>query len=161
MSKKDGVLSIGIDYKKTLNQMISDFEKEFDKLSSNDKISQSVKNQFGTVVTDMKDFRVEIDKELERLGTGKVSKTSFQSFKQTVSNNFETLKNSISTLESQIGELSSQLNLLSNGIDINKLSEQFSAWEEHVRSTNDAIESLVSTLSSQGISLFSFDKKTF
>lgn len=159
MSKKDGVLSIGIDYKKTLNQMISDFEKEFDKLSSNDKISQSVKNQFGTVVTDMKDFRVEIDKELERLGTGKVSKTSFQSFKQTVSNNFETIKNSISTLESQIGELSSQLNLLSNGIDINKLSEQFSAWEEHVRSTNDAIENLVSTLSSQGISLFSFDKK--
>ena len=80
MANKDGVLSIGIEYKSELNKMIADLEGGLDTISKNNQLSKGMKQQFDNVIAEVRSFKATMEKELSALCSGKVYKTTFKSF---------------------------------------------------------------------------------
>lgn len=159
MPNKDGIVSIGFDYKKDLEKMIKDFEAEMNTVSSNTQLSKGMKKQFDNILAEMREFKASIDKELANLGSGKVSQSSFKSFKQTVENKFKGIREDIDRLDLAVATLNDSMGILGKGVDLSKISNDFKNFEDYVTRTNSAVENLIHTLGEQGISLFSFDNR--
>ena len=159
MANKDGVLSIGIEYKSELNKMIADLEGGLDTISKNNQLSKGMKQQFDNVIAEVRSFKATMEKELATLGSGKVDKTAFKSFKQTVANNFKSVREDIDRLDLAVSTLNSQMEIISKGVDLSKITKEFASFEDYVNRTNEAVSQLIDTLGQQGISLFSFDNR--
>lgn len=159
MPNRDGIVSIGFDYKKDLEKMIKDFEAEMNAVSSNTQLSKGMKKQFDNILAEMRDFKASMDKELANLGSGKVSQSSFKSFKQTVENKFKGIREDIDRLDLAVATLNDSMGILGKGVDLSKISNDFKNFEDYVTRTNSAVENLIHTLGEQGISLFSFDNR--
>lgn len=157
MPNKDGIVSIGFDYKKDLEKMIKDFEAEMNAVSSNTQLSKGMKKQFDNILAEMRDFKTSMDKELANLGSGKVSQSSFKSFKQTVENKFKGIREDIDRLDVSMSDLNKKMGILDSGFSLDKFSKEFEDARQRVLSTNEAVDKLIETLNSQGISLMSFD----
>lgn len=157
MPNRDGIVSIGFDYKKDLEKMIKDFEAEMNAVSSNTQLSKGMKKQFDNILAEMRDFKASMDKELANLGSGKVSQSSFKSFKQTVENKFKGIREDIDRLDSSMSDLNKKMGILDSGFTLDKFSKGFEEARQRVISTNEAVDKLIGTLNSQGISLMSFD----
>ena len=154
---KDGVVSIAIDYKNELNQMIRDYESALTEMASNDKLSKGMKAQFNNTIAELKRFKADMEKSFSDLSIGKVDKNSFKAFKQTVNKNFESVRAEIDRLDLAVSTINSQIKILGNGIDISKISSQFKDFQDYVQNTNNAIDTMIKKLDGQGISLMSFD----
>lgn len=154
---KDGVVSIAIDYKNELNQMIRDYESALTKMASNDKLSKGMKAQFDNTIAELKRFKADMEKSFSDLSIGKVDKNSFKAFKQTVNKNFESVRAEIDRLDLAVSTINSQIKILGNGVDISKISSQFKDFQDYVQNTNNAIDTMIKKLDGQGISLISFD----
>lgn len=154
---KDGVVSIAIDYKNELNQMIRDYESALTEMASNDKLSKGMKSQFDSTIVELKRFKADMEKSFSDLSIGKVDKNSFKAFKQTVNKNFESVRAEIDRLDLAVSTINSQIKILGNGVDISKISSQFKDFQDYVQNTNNAIDTMIKKLDSQGISLMSFD----
>ena len=159
MANKDGILSIGIEYKSELNKMIADLEGGLDTISKNNQLSKGMKQQFDNVIAEVRSFKATMEKELTTLGSGKVDKTAFKSFKQTVANNFKSVREDIDRLDLAVSTLNSQMEIISKGVDLSKITKEFASFEDYVNRTNEAVSQLIDTLGQQGISLFSFDNR--
>lgn len=159
MPNRDGIVSIGFDYKKELDKMIREIETEMNTASNNGQMTKGMKRQFDDIISEIRKMKSDIDKELSSLGSDKVNKSSFKSFKQTVENRFKSIGEMINALNTNVSTLSDNINTISNGINLNKIINDFKSVEEYVIRTNNAIEELIHTLGQQGISLFSFDTK--
>ena len=159
MPNRDGIVSIGFDYKKDLEKMIKDFEAEMNAVSSNTQLSKGVKKQFDNVLAEMREFKASMDKELANLGSGKVNQSSFKSFKQTVENKFKGIREDIDRLDLAVSTLNNSIGILGKGVDLSKISNDFKNFEDYITRTNSAVENLIHTLGEQGISLFSFDDR--
>lgn len=154
---KDGVVSIAIDYKNELNQMIRDYESALTEMASSDKLSKGMKAQFDNTIAELKRFKADMEKSFSDLSIGKVDKNSFKAFKQTVNKNFESVRAEIDNLNLAVSTINSQIKILGNGIDISKISSQFKDFQDYVQNTNNAIDTMIKKLDGQGISLMSFD----
>lgn len=154
---KDGVVSIAIDYKNELNQMIRDYESALTEMASNDKLSKGMKSQFDSTIAELKRFKADMEKSFSDLSIGKVDKNSFKAFKQTVNKNFESVRAEIDRLDLAVSTINSQIKILGNGVDISKISSQFKDFQDYVQNTNNAIDIMIKKLDGQGISLMSFD----
>ena len=154
---KDGVVSIAIDYKNELNQMIRDYESALTEMASNDKLSKGMKSQFDSTIAELKRFKADMEKSFSDLSIGKVDKNSFKAFKQTVNKNFESVRAEIDRLDLAVSTINSQIKILGNGVDISKISSQFKDFQDYVHNTNNAIDIMIKKLDGQGISLMSFD----
>lgn len=154
---KDGVVSIAIDYKNELNQMIRDYESALTEMASNDKLSKGMKSQFDSTIAELKRFKADMEKSFSDLSIGKVDKNSFKAFEQTVNKNFESVRAEIDNLNLAVSTINSQIKILGNGIDISKISSQFKNFQDYVQNTNNAIDTMIKKLDGQGISLMSFD----
>lgn len=154
---RDGVVSIAIDYKNELNQMIRDYESALTEMASNDKLSKGMKSQFDSTIAELKRFKVDMEKSFSDLSIGKVDKNSFKSFKETVNKNFESVRAEIDRLDLAVSTINSQIKILGNGVDISKISSQFKDFQDYVQNTNNAIDTMIKKLDGQGISLMSFD----
>ena len=154
---KDGVVSIAIDYKNELNQMIRDYESALTEMASSDKLSKGMKAQFDNTIAELKRFKADMEKSFSDLSIGKVDKNSFKAFKQTVNKNFESVRAEIDRLDLAVSTINSQIKILENGVDISKISSQFKDFQDYVQNTNNAIDTMIKKLDGQGISLMSFD----
>ena len=154
---KDGVVSISIDYKNELNQMIRDYESALTEMASSDKLSKGMKAQFDNTIAELKRFKTDMEKSFSDLSIGKVDKNSFKAFKQTVNKNFESVRAEIDNLNLAVSTINSQIKILANGVDISKISSQFKDFQDYVKNTNNAIDAMINKLNGQGISLMSFD----
>lgn len=154
---KDGVVSIAIDYKDELNQMIRDYESALTEMASSDKLSKGMKAQFDNTIAELKHFKADMEKSFSDLSIGKVDKNSFKSFKETVNKNFESVRAEIDRLDLAVSTINSQIKILGNGVDISKISSQFKDFQDYVQNTNNAIDTMIKKLDGQGVSLMSFD----
>lgn len=154
---KDGVVSIAIDYKNELNQMIRDYESALTEMASNDKLSKGMKSQFDNTIAELKRFKADMEKSFSDLSIGKMDKNSFKAFKQTVNKNFESVCAEIDNLNSAVSTINSQIKILGGDLDISKISSQFKDFQDYVQNTNNAIDTMINKLDGQGISLMSFD----
>lgn len=154
---KDCVVSIAIDYKDELNQMIRDYESALTEMASSDKLSKGMKAQFDNTIAELKHFKADMGKSFSDLSIGKVDKNSFKSFKETVNKNFESVRAEIDRLDLAVSTINSQIKILGNGVDISKISSQFKDFQDYVQNTNNAIDTMIRKLDGQGVSLMSFD----
>lgn len=154
---KDGVVSIAIDYKNELNQMIRDYESALTEMASSDKLSKGMKAQFDNTIAELKRFKTDMEKSFSDLSIGKVDKNSFKAFKQTVNKNFESVRTEIDNLNLAVSTINSQIKILGGDLDISKISNQFKDFQDYVQNTNNAIDTMIRKLDGQGISLMSFD----
>lgn len=159
MPNRDGIVSIGFDYKKELDKMIRDFESEMNSVSSNTQLSKGMKSQFNNILAEMRKLKADMEKELSNMGSGKVSQSSFKSFKQTVENKFKGIREDIDRLDLAVATLNDSMGILGKGVDLSKISNDFKNFEDYVTRTHSAVENLIHTLGEQGISLFSFDDR--
>lgn len=155
---KDGVVSIGIEYKKEFNQMISDYESALSEMSSNKTLSKGMKTQFENVIVELRSFKAEMDKQLSDLSVGKVDVTKFESFKKSVSKKFESINGDISTLNTAVSLLNEKMDMVGNGIDLSKVQNEFKGLKDYINRTNDAVSEFVKRMDGQGVHLFSYDK---
>lgn len=154
---KDGVVSISIDYKNELNQMIRDYESALTEMASSDKLSKGMKAQFDNTIAELKRFKTDMEKSFSDLSIGKVDKNSFKAFKQTVNKNFESVCAEIDNLNLAVSTINSQIKILGGDLDISKISNQFKDFQNYVQNTHNAVDSLIKDLDGQGVSLMSFD----
>lgn len=154
---KDGVVSIAIDYKNELNQMIRNYESALTEMASNDKLSKGMKSQFDSTIAELKRFKADMEKSFSDLSIGKVDKNSFKAFKQTVNKNFESVRAEIDNLNLAVSTINSQIKILGGDLDISKISSQFKDFQDYVQNTNNAIDTMIKKLDGQGVSLMSFD----
>lgn len=157
---KDGVVSITIDYKNELNQMIRDYESALTEMASNDKLSKGMKSQFDSTIAELKRFKADMEKSFSDLSIGKVDKNSFKAFKQTVNKNFESVRAEIDNLNLAVSTINSQIKILGGDLDISKISNQFKDFQNYVQNTHNAVDSLIKDLDGQGVSLMSFDQSS-
>lgn len=157
---KDGVVSIAIDYKNELNQMIRDYESALTEMASNDKLSKGMKSQFDSTIAELKRFKADMEKSFSDLSIGKVDKNSFKAFKQTVNKNFESVRVEIDNLNLAVSTINSQIKILGGDLDISKISSQFKDFQDYVQNTNNAIDTMIKKLDGQGVSLMSFDQSS-
>ena len=64
---KDGVVSIAIDYKDELNQMIRDYESALTEMASSNKLSKGMKAQFDNTIAELKHFKADMEKSFSDL----------------------------------------------------------------------------------------------
>lgn len=159
MAKKDGVLSIGFEYKSELEKMVSDVEDGINSVSKNNKLSKGMKAQLDNIIDEFRSFKAIWEKEYSKLGSGKVNQSTFKSFKQTIENKFKSLKEIVDKLELDVSALNSKIDVLGNGINLENILKQFYDLQDYITRTNDAVEQLIDKLGNQGISLFSVDEK--
>ena len=155
---KDGVVSIGIEYKKEFNQMISDYESALSDMASNKTLSKGMKVQFENVIAELRSFKAEMDKQLSDLSIGKVDITKFESFKKSVSKKFDSINGDIGTLNTAVSLLNEKMDMVGNGIDLSKIQNNFKGLTDYINRTNDAVDEFVKRMDGQGIHLFSYDK---
>lgn len=155
---KDGVVSIGIEYKKEFNQMISDYESALSEMASNKTLSKGMKVQFENVIAELRSFKAEMDKQLSDLSMGKVDITKFDSFKKSVSKKFDSINGDIGTLNTAVSLLNEKMDMVGNGIDLSKIQNNFKGLTDYINRTNDAVDEFVKRMDGQGIHLFSYDK---
>lgn len=155
---KDGVVSIGIEYKKEFNQMISDYESALSEMASNKTLSKGMKVQFENVIAELRSFKAEMDKQLSGLSVGKVDIAKFESFKKSVSKKFDSINGDISTLNTAVSLLNEKMDMVGNGIDLSKIQNDFKGLKDYINRTNDAVDEFVKRMDGQGIHLFSYDK---
>lgn len=155
---KDGVVSIGIEYKKEFNQMISDYESTLSEMASNKTISKGMKAQFDNVIAELRSFKAEMDKQLSDLNVGKVDVTKFESFKKSISKKFESINGDISTLNTAVSLLNEKMDMVGNGIDLSKVQNEFKGLEDYINRTNNAVGEFIKSMDMQGIHLFSYDE---
>lgn len=155
---KDGVVSIGIEYKKEFNQMISDYESALSEMASNKTLSKGMKVQFENVIAELRSFKAEMDKQLSDLSMGKVDITKFESFKKSVSKKFDSINGDIGTLNTAVSLLNEKMDMVGNGIDLSKIQNNFKGLTDYINRTNDAVDEFVKRMDGQGIHLFSYDK---
>jgi TP901 family phage tail tape measure protein len=154
----DGVVSIGIEYKKEFNQMISDYESALSEMASNKTLSKGMKVQFENVIAELRSFKAEMDKQLSGLSVGKVDIAKFESFKKSVSKKFDSINGDISTLNTAVSLLNEKMDMVGNGIDLSKTQNDFKGLKDYINRTNDAVDEFVKRMDGQGIHLFSYDK---
>lgn len=155
---KDGVVSIGIEYKKEFNQMISDYESALSEMASNKTLSKGMKVQFENVIAELRSLKAEMDKQLSDLSVGKVDITKFESFKKSVSKKFDSINGDIGTLNTAVSLLNEKMDMVGNGIDLSKIQNNFKGLTDYINRTNDAVDEFVKRMDGQGIHLFSYDK---
>lgn len=155
---KDGVVSIGIEYKKEFNQMISDYESALSEMASNKTLSKGMKVQFENVIAELRSFKAEMDKQLSDLSVGKVDITKFESFKKSVSKKFDSINGDIGTLNTAVSLLNEKMDMVGNGIDLSKIQNNFKGLTDYINRTHDAVDEFVKRMDGQGIHLFSYDK---
>lgn len=155
---KDGVVSIGIEYKKEFNQMISDYESALSEMASNKTLSKGMKVQFENVIAELRSFKAEMDKQLSGLSVGKVDIAKFESFKKSVSKKFDSINGDISTLNTAVSLLNEKMDMVGNGIDLSKIQNDFKGLKDYINRTYDAVDEFVKRMDGQGIHLFSYDK---
>ena len=158
-ASRDGVVSISIDYKKELNQMIQDFESTMTEASSNGNLSKGMKKQFDDAIAELKEFKANMEKSFAELNLkGIVDKDTFKSYKDRVKQNFDSVRETIDGLNLTIGNLNSKVEILGGGLDISKISNQFKDFQDYVQNTHNAIDAMIKELGGQGVSLMSFDQ---
>lgn len=155
---KDGVVSIGIEYKKEFNQMISDYESTLSEMASNKTLSKGMKAQFDNVIAELRSFKADMDKQLSDLNVGKVDVTKFESFKKSISKKFESINGDISTLNTAVSLLNEKMDMVGNGIDLSKVQNEFKGLEDYINRTNNAVGEFIKSMDMQGIHLFSYDE---
>lgn len=135
MAKKDGLVSIGFEYKKELQKMFSDIENTLNGLDGQIDLTSDIEKEKSEIKGIVDDLKKYIDSTFEKFDDVKLDTSQFVKFKSEVTQKFE-------ALNSEINILKQNLQTIGQHTGIELITTQLTTMSNAVKSANSAFKEL-------------------
>ena len=108
MAKKDGLVSIGFEYKKELQKMFSDIESTLNGLDGQIDLTSDIEKEKSEIKGIVDDLKKYIDNTFEKFDDVKLDTSQFVKFKSEVTQKFEALNSEINILKQNLQTIGHQ-----------------------------------------------------
>ena len=146
MANKDGIVSIGFDYKKELDEVCATIEKELNNLGGDINLSDGIKKQMAEVKKMITDMKKDIGSSFDKITETKLDTKTFESFKKDVNKRIREINKEVTTLKEQFSTLDGSAN-------VNGIVQQFANLKKHVEDSNASISEFISNSEKLGKSV--------
>ena len=146
MANKDGIVSIGFDYKKELDEVCATIEKEFNSLGGDINLSDGIKKQMTEIKKMIADMKKDIGSSFDKITETKLDTKTFESFKKDVNKRIREINKEVTTLKEQFSTLDGSAN-------VNGIVQQFANLKKYVEDSNASISELISNSEKLGKSV--------
>lgn len=136
MANKDGIVSIGFDYKKELEEVCATIERELNNLGGDINLSDSMKKQMAEMKKMIADMKQDIGSSFDKLSTTKLDTKAFESFKKDVNKKIKEVSKEVDTLKEQFS-------VLDSSSAVNGVVEQFANLKKYVEESNRSISEFI------------------
>ena len=136
MANKDGIVSIGFDYKKELDEVCATIEKELNNLGGDINLSDGIKKQMAEVKKMITDMKKDIGSSFDKITETKLDTKTFESFKKDVNKRIREINKEVTTLKEQFSTLDGSAN-------VNGIVQQFANLKKHVEDSNASISEFI------------------
>lgn len=136
MANKDGIVSIGFDYKKELDEVCATIEKELNNLGGDINLSDGIKKQMAEVKKMIADMKKDIGSSFDKITETKLDTKTFESFKKDVNKRIREISKEVTTLKEQFLTLDGSAN-------VNSIVQQFANLKKHVEDSNASISEFI------------------
>lgn len=137
MANKDGVVSIGFDYKKELDEVCTTIEKEINNLGGDINLSDGIKKQMIEIKRMITDMKKDIGSSFDKITETKLDTKTFEAFKKDVNKKIREINNEVTTLKEQFS-------VLGNSANVDGIIQQFANLKKYVEDSNSSISELIS-----------------
>ena len=146
MANKDGIVSIGFDYKKELDEVCATIEKELNNLGGDINLSDGIKKQMTEVKKMITDMKKDIGSSFDKITETKLDTKTFESFKKDVNKRIREINKEVTTLKEQFSTLDGSAN-------VNGIVQQFANLKKHVEDSNASISEFINNSEKLGKSV--------
>lgn len=136
MANKDGIVSIGFDYKKELDEVCATIEKELNNLGGDINLSDGIKKQMAEVKKMIADMKKDIGSSFDKITETKLDTKTFESFKKDANKRIREISKEVTTLKEQFLTLDGSAN-------VNGIVQQFANLKKHVEDSNASISEFI------------------
>lgn len=136
MANKDGIVSIGFDYKKELEEVCATIERELNNLGGDINLSDSMKKQMTEMKKMIAEMKQDIGSSFDKLSTTKLDTKAFESFKKDVNKKIKEVGKEVNTLKEQFS-------VLDSSSAVNGVVEQFANLKKYVEESNRSISEFI------------------
>ena len=146
MANKDGIVSIGFDYKKELDEVCATIEKELNSLGGDINLSDGIKKQMTEIKKMITDMKKDIGSSFDKITETKLDTKTFESFKKDANKRIREINKEVTTLKEQFSTLDGSAN-------VNGIVQQFANLKKHVEDSNASISEFISNSEKLGKSV--------
>lgn len=146
MANKDGIVSIGFDYKKELDEVCATIEKELNNLGGDINLSDGIKKQMAEIKKMITDMKKDIGSSFDKITETKLDTKTFETFKKDVNKRIREVNKEVSILKEQFSALDGSAN-------VNGIVQQFANLKKHVEDSNASISEFISNSEKLGKSV--------
>lgn len=146
MANKDGIVSIGFDYKKELDEVCATIEKELNNLGGDINLSDGIKKQMAEIKKMITDMKKDIGSSFDKITETKLDTKTFESFKKDVNKRIREVNKEVTILKEQFSALDGSAN-------VNGIVQQFANLKKHVEDSNASISEFISNSEKLGKSV--------
>ena len=146
MANKDGIVSIGFDYKKELDEVCATIEKELNNLGGDINLSDGIKKQMAEVKKMITDMKKDIGSSFDKITETKLDTKTFESFKKDVNKRIREINKEVTILKEQFSTLDGSAN-------VNGIVQQFANLKKHVEDSNASISEFINNSEKLGKSV--------
>ena len=146
MANKDGIVSIGFDYKKELDEVCATIERELNNLGGDINLSDGIKKQMAEVKKMITDMKKDIGSSFDKITETKLDTKTFESFKKDVNKRIREINKEVTTLKEQFSTLDGSAN-------VNSIVQQFANLKKHVEDSNASISEFINNSEKLGKSV--------
>lgn len=146
MANRDGIVSIGFDYKKELDEVCATIEKELTNLGGDINLSDGIKKQMAEVKKMIADMKKDIGSSFDKITETKLDTKTFESFKKDVNKRIREINKEVTTLKEQFSTLDGSAN-------VNGIVQQFANLKKHVEDSNASISEFINNSEKLGKSV--------
>ena len=146
MANKDGIVSIGFDYKKELDEVCATIEKELNNLGGDINLSDGIKKQMAEVKKMITDMKKDIGSSFDKITETKLDTKTFESFKKDVNKRIREINKEVTTLKEQFSTLDGSAN-------VSGIVQQFANLKKYVEDSNASISEFISNSEKLGKSV--------
>lgn len=146
MANKDGIVSIGFDYKKELDEVCAAIEKELNNLGGDINLSDGIKKQMAEIKKMITDMKKDIGSSFDKITETKLDTKIFESFKKDVNKRIREVSKEVAILKEQFSALDGSAN-------VNGIVQQFANLKKYVEDSNASISEFISNSEKLGKSV--------
>ena len=146
MANKDGIVSIGFDYKKELDEVCATIEKELNNLGGDINLSDGIKKQMTEIKKMITDMKKDIGSSFDKITETKLDTKTFESFKKDINKRIREINKEVTTLKEQFSTLDGSAN-------VNGIVQQFANLKKYVEDSNASISEFISNSEKLGKSV--------
>lgn len=146
MANKDGIVSIGFDYKKELDEVCATIEKELNNLGGDINLSDGIKKQMAEIKKMITDMKKDIGSSFDKITETKLDTKTFETFKKDVNKRIREVNKEVSILKEQFSALDGSAN-------VNGIIQQFANLKKYVEDSNASISEFISNSEKLGKSV--------